>query len=85
MGYDVLVRIAQGLGIPRAVMGLAGIEVEAESEEVDEDVERRKLLAIAGAIMFGAPLFGDPEPLTGLGRRLPRRPRLVTDLSHVRR
>jgi hypothetical protein len=26
-------------------------------------VERRKLLAIAGAIMFGSPVFGQPEPL----------------------
>ena len=59
--YDVLVRVADGLGIPRGMMGLAGIEVQ---EEVDEDVERRKLLAIAGAIMFGTPVFGKPEPLT---------------------
>jgi hypothetical protein len=42
-------------------MGLA-LTVEVE-QEVDEDVERRKLLAIAGAIMFGAPVFGQPEPL----------------------
>ena len=60
MAYDVLVRVADGLGIPRGMMGLAGIEVQ---EEVDEDVERRKLLAIAGAIMFGTPVFGQPEPL----------------------
>ncbi|HSL08951.1 MAG TPA: hypothetical protein VK887_13390 [Pseudonocardiaceae bacterium] len=59
MAYDVLVRVADGLGIPRGMMGLAGIEVQ----EVDEDVERRKLLAIAGAIMFGTPVFGQPEPL----------------------
>jgi hypothetical protein len=31
--------------------------------EVDEDMERRKLLAIAGALLFGAPIFGQPEPL----------------------
>lgn len=65
MGYDVLVRVADGLEIPRGVMGLAytGCEPE-EPEEVDEDVERRKLLAIAGAIMFGTPVFGEPEALT---------------------
>lgn len=61
-GYDVLVRIADGLGIPRGRMGLA-YEEPREEPEVDEDVERRKLLALAGAIMFGVPVFGEPEPL----------------------
>lgn len=60
MAYDVLVRVADGLGIPRGMMGLAGIN---QVQEVDENVERRKLLAIAGAIMFGTPVFGEPEPL----------------------
>jgi tetratricopeptide (TPR) repeat protein len=31
--------------------------------EVDEDVERRKLFALAGVILFGAPVFGEPQPL----------------------
>jgi transcriptional regulator with XRE-family HTH domain len=62
--YDVLVRIADGLGIPRGLMGLAYDEDTTEpGDEVDEDVERRKLLALAGAILFGAPVFGQPEPL----------------------
>lgn len=60
MAYDVLVRVADGLGIPRGMMGLAGDE---QVQEVDEDVERRKLLATAGMIMFGVPVFGEPEPL----------------------
>lgn len=66
MGYDVLVRIANGLGIPRGMMGLAydGDSTEPAAEEVDEDVERRHFLAIAGAIIFGTPVFGDPHPLT---------------------
>jgi transcriptional regulator with XRE-family HTH domain len=66
MGYEVLVRIANGLGIPRGLMGLAYDETTTEpvGEEVDEDVERRNFLAIAGAIVFGAPVFGDPKPLT---------------------
>jgi hypothetical protein len=66
MGYDVLVRIANGLGIPRGMMGLAydGDSTEPAAEEVDEDVERRNFLAIAGAIIFGTPVFGDPRPLT---------------------
>jgi transcriptional regulator with XRE-family HTH domain/tetratricopeptide (TPR) repeat protein len=66
MGYDVLVRIANGLGIPRGMMGLAydGDSTEPAAEEVDEDVERRNFLAVAGAIIFGTPIFGDPRPLT---------------------
>ncbi len=66
MGYDVLVRVADGLGVSRGLMGLAytGGEPDDEPEEVDEDVERRKLLAIAGAILFGAPVFGEVVPLT---------------------
>lgn len=63
-GYDVLVRIADGLGVPRGLMGLAYTEDEPEPSEQDEDVERRKLLALAGAILCGAPVFGQPEPLT---------------------
>ncbi len=59
--YDVLIRVADGLGIPRGMMGLA-MTVEVE-QEVDEDVERRKLLAMAGAILFGAPVLGELEPL----------------------
>ncbi len=67
--YDVLVRICTGLDIPRELMGLAyhGISESSDppvGEEVDEDVERRNLLAIAGAIVFGAPVFGDPHPMT---------------------
>ncbi|MGH3971842.1 MAG: helix-turn-helix domain-containing protein, partial [Pseudonocardiaceae bacterium] len=63
MSYDVLVRIANGLHIPRGLMGLA-YTVQESPEEVEEDVERRKLLAIAGTIMFGAPVFGEPAALT---------------------
>ncbi|MBV8995201.1 MAG: hypothetical protein JO287_16225 [Pseudonocardiales bacterium] len=57
--YDVLVRVADGLAIPRGLMGLSYGEREAagEVEEVDEDVERRKLIALAGTILFGVPIF----------------------------
>jgi transcriptional regulator with XRE-family HTH domain len=64
MGYDVLVRIANGLGIPRGMMGLAydGDSTEPAAEEVDEDVERRNFLAIAGAIIFGTSVFATLTP-----------------------
>jgi transcriptional regulator with XRE-family HTH domain len=66
--YDLLLRIANGLGVPRGALGLAydGADsdiVDPPSEE-DEDMERRNFLAIAGAILFGTPVFGDPKPMT---------------------
>jgi transcriptional regulator with XRE-family HTH domain len=66
MGYDLLVRICEGLEIPRGAMGLAYDEA-ADSAPSDppgeeDDVERRNFLAIAGAILFGTPVFGDPHP-----------------------
>jgi transcriptional regulator with XRE-family HTH domain len=78
--YDVLVRIADGLGIPRGMMGLG--RGEPAPEEVDEDVERRKLLALAGSILFGNPVFGQPEPLV-IRRVLVDPPRRV-GMSDVR-
>ncbi|MBP2340001.1 transcriptional regulator with XRE-family HTH domain [Saccharothrix coeruleofusca] len=67
MAYDVLARIAQGLGVPRGYMGLAydeatAVRVAATSEaphsEEDESVKRRKFLAHAAAITVGAAVFG---------------------------
>ena len=69
MAYDVLVRISDGLGVPRGYMGLAYDEVtaarmavtsaEASQIEEDESVKRRKLLAHAAAIVVGANVFGE--------------------------
>lgn len=73
MAYDVLVRIAAGLGVPREVMGL-GYGTYAEStadepgEEAEADVLRRHfshLLALAGAAAFGAAVPGVGELLEG--------------------
>jgi transcriptional regulator with XRE-family HTH domain/tetratricopeptide (TPR) repeat protein len=65
LAYDVLVRIADGFGIPHGWMGLA-YDVDCSSvpsdEEVDEDMKRRALLAAGGLVMFGAPVFGTPDP-----------------------
>lgn len=67
--YDLLVRIANGLGVPRGWLGLAysGNEdpsTRHETEEVDEDVERRNFLALAGLVVVGSPVLGEPKPLT---------------------
>lgn len=65
MAYDVLVRIAQGLEVPRAWMGLAYDEGApptdpAMGEEViDEDMKRRALLAAASVALLGAPVLGE--------------------------
>jgi transcriptional regulator with XRE-family HTH domain len=70
MAYDVLARIADGLGVPRGYMGLAYDEVtavrvagaaEASSMEEDESVKRRKFLAHAAAVAVGAHVLGDAD------------------------
>src|SRR6266540_7482695 len=69
MAYDVLVRIADGLGVPRGYMGLAYDEVTAnrvvgtadgQQAEEDESVKRRRFLAHAAQVTMGAAVFG-PE------------------------
>ncbi|WP_156755429.1 helix-turn-helix domain-containing protein [Actinokineospora pegani] len=67
MAYDVLVRIADGLGVPRGYMGLAYDEVtavrvavsrEASQPEESEEVKRREFLAHAAAVTVGANVLG---------------------------
>lgn len=67
MAYDVLVRIASGLGIPRGYMGLAydeatAVRVVAQKNdpqaEEEESVKRRRFLAHAAAVTMGAAVFG---------------------------
>lgn len=67
MAYDVLTRIADGLGVPRGYMGLAYDDVTATNvvgppdgaiAEEDESVKRRKLLAHGAAVMFGTAVLG---------------------------
>nr|WP_242613435.1 helix-turn-helix transcriptional regulator [Herbihabitans rhizosphaerae] len=72
MAYDVLVRIAGGLGVPRGYMGLAYDDVTAvrvagskevtEPEEEDESMKRRQFLAHAAAVTVGANVLGIAEP-----------------------
>ncbi|UJW34291.1 helix-turn-helix domain-containing protein [Saccharothrix sp. AJ9571] len=67
MAYDVLVRIADGLGVARGYMGLAYDEATAiqvvgnadgRQAEEDESVKRRKFLAHAAQVTMGAAVFG---------------------------
>jgi tetratricopeptide (TPR) repeat protein len=82
----VLERITDGLGIPRARMGLSYGEREPEAllagEEVDEAMKRRAVLATSSAVVLGEAFLGLDE-LTELalptGQALPSR----LEMSHV--
>ncbi|MEV6984795.1 helix-turn-helix transcriptional regulator [Sphaerisporangium sp. NPDC051017] len=63
MAYDVLVRIADGLSIPRGYMGLAyddsslgvvAVASPGEEDDADEDEQVRRLLAHAAQVTIGA-------------------------------
>src|SRR5919198_680226 len=67
MAYDVLARIADGLGVPRGYMGLAydeatavrvAVSTDDSQAEEDESVKRRRFLAHAAAVTMGAAVFG---------------------------
>lgn len=67
LAYDLLVRIAVGLGVPRELMGLSyadsstygGESTVADTPEgVDEGMLRRDLLAAGSAALVGAPILG---------------------------
>jgi transcriptional regulator with XRE-family HTH domain len=62
MGYDVMVKIAEGLDIPRGFMGLAYDEdllPLAMGEEMDEEMKRRALLALGSLTLFDRPLLAN--------------------------
>lgn len=66
--YRVLVRIADGLGIPREWMSLGdgsayagGVTVADLPEEVRAEMRRRALLAVAGMTIAGRPIQGIGE------------------------
>ncbi|MGH3829069.1 MAG: hypothetical protein ACRDRS_01245 [Pseudonocardiaceae bacterium] len=76
MAYDVLVRIARGLGVKRGWMGLAHDGVAEPTgpvaKEVSEAVKRRALVGFGSAVLFGSvpldaalklPLRRDDTPL----------------------
>ncbi len=82
--YDVLVRICEGLGVPREAMGLGFGAYPVDSPapqpggEDEADVLRRQfahLLALAGAAAVGAPIPGVGELLAD-----PRMPGQISDV-----
>jgi transcriptional regulator with XRE-family HTH domain len=61
MGYDVFVKIAKGLDIPRGLVGLAYDEDLLPllgEEEVYEEMKRRALLASGSIALFDRPVIG---------------------------
>jgi hypothetical protein len=62
-GYDVLVRVAEGLGVSRGAMGLAyagGDEgPEPIFDEVTEEMRRRALFAAGAIALFNRPILGE--------------------------
>lgn len=80
MAYVVLAKIAEGLDIPRGLMSLsysAGAEPPAYSgddpDELDEEMKRRALIALAAATLFDRPVLGELL-------ELPKRPDTPTPL-----
>lgn len=96
IGFQVLVRIADGLGIPRELMRLGPDEDSAYagvtelSEEVSAEMRRRALLATAGIAIAGRPLLGigelaelpGPSPVPPPARILPVHVAQVGNLTH---
>jgi tetratricopeptide (TPR) repeat protein len=69
--YDVLERICEAFEVPRELMGLAYSEGHEPQptwpEEVDKDMKRRMLLAVATTALVGSPVLGEilelPRPI----------------------
>jgi len=60
-GYDVLARIADGLGVPRGWLGLA-YDQEPDGEPEPEPVRRDNALRYAAKVVTGTDVFGPAEP-----------------------
>lgn len=94
MAYDVLTRIADGLGVPRGYMGLAYDEAtqirvvgsaDGQQAEEDESVKRRRFLAHAAQVTMGAAVFGPESGTWSAGpARTPAPGRIgMTDVRQV--
>lgn len=93
MAYDVLARIADGLGIPRGYMGLAydgatamrvaGATNALDAEE-DESVKRRKFLSHAAQVTMGAAVFGEASSWLPASAATPAPARIgMTDVQQI--
>jgi transcriptional regulator with XRE-family HTH domain len=89
LSYDLLVRIADGFGVPRGWLGLAYDEStiatqaassdKVESIEEDESVKRRNYLAATAAVFFGgAAVFGSPKAISEPASGFTPLPNVVT-------
>jgi tetratricopeptide (TPR) repeat protein len=82
----LLERVATGLSIPRGRLGLAFDDPTwtcAGPVEVDDQVERRRFLALAGSVVFGQAVLGEPDELTA--GAVPSRPPTRIGPADVRR
>lgn len=74
MAYDVLVRIAAGLGIERGWLGLAGVDGYADPDgteypAMDDDMIRRRFLGLASTALLGSAVVGEAGGLPLLTAR----------------
>ncbi|RKT84348.1 Transcriptional regulator, contains XRE-family HTH domain [Saccharopolyspora antimicrobica] len=93
MAYDVLARIADGLGIPRGYMGLAydgatamrvASATNALEAEEDESVKRRKFLSHAAQVTMGAAVFGEATSWLPANAQTPAPARIgMTDVQQI--
>lgn len=72
LSYEVLVRIADGLGVPRGMMGLsfgayAGHKPPDAEPPEDLDMLRRSFLAAASAAVFGEAILGTEATIAAPG------------------
>jgi transcriptional regulator with XRE-family HTH domain len=77
LAYDVLERICEALEVPREYMGLAYSDSHKPGpwpEEVDEDMKRRVLLAVATTALLGSPVLGEVLELPRPTEQPPCRP-----------
>jgi len=92
IAYDVLVRIADGLGVPRGLMGLSygepgayggQVTVANPSEGVDEDMLRRQAIELGAGLALGAPAAKLAQLLERLELPDPPPVPVPTGLSYV--
>ncbi len=69
--YAVFLRVADGLGVERGIMGLAYTEDLEPAPEVDEDVFRRQLLGLGSWALFDQAVLAEPISLPAVMAKTP--------------